>query len=149
MDIQMRKKIMELVDNIKSKLTHQDYIDFCTLLNKNDPYEPINLDGATLVKIRFNCIEIDNEELNVNEYTNIVQVVSDEESVLGGANLIFRGDINIKRLRSLAKRINWRNNTDEFLCSYRKNFCYEAIGMNSWIQPLEIEVLSRDKRFRK
>ena len=58
-------------------------------------------------------------------------------------------DISMKRLKSLAKRINWRNNTDEFLCSYRKNFCYEAIGMNSWIQPLEIEVLSRDKQFRK
>tara|TARA_B100000902_G_scaffold340401_1_gene343195 strand:- start:435 stop:884 length:450 start_codon:yes stop_codon:yes gene_type:complete len=149
MDIQMRRKVMELVDNIKSKLTHQEYIEFCTLLNKNDPYEPINLEGATLVKINFNCIEIDNEDLNVNEYTSIFQVVSEEENVLGGTNLIFQGDVSMKRLKSLAKRINWRKNTGEFSCSYRKNFCYEAIGMNKWIQPLEIEVLSRDKQFRK
>ena len=32
----MRRKVMELVDNVKTKMTDQEYIEFCTLLKKNE-----------------------------------------------------------------------------------------------------------------
>ena len=168
MDTHMRRKVMELVDNVKTKMTDQEYIEFCALLKKNEAYEPVNLEGATLVKIKFNHIEIDCEdmpditELNVKEYTSIVQVVSEEENELGATNLIFRGIASMKRLETFVKRINWRNDMEqvghedgtsslEKVGKTVKNFCYEGVEglFNEWIEPLEIEVLSRDKQFSK
>ena len=101
-------------------------------------------------------------ELNVKEYTSIVQVVSEEENELGGTNLIFRGIVSMKRLETFVKRINWRNDMEqvghedgtsslEKVGKTVKNFCYEGVEglFNEWIEPLEIEVLSRDKQFSK
>ena len=153
----MRRKVMELVDNVKTKMTDQEYIEFCALLKKNEAYEPVNLEGATLVKIKFNHIEVNERfcdcegegpELNVKEYTNIVQVV-EEDKELCTATLLFRGIVWRKRLGHFVEQINWRKKGTN-----GRNICYgvcrgDCEGFNEWIEPLEIEVLSRDKQFSK
>ena len=64
----------------------------------------------------------------------------------------------MKTLKTFVEQINWWN--DVVVCGNRdgtsslrkagktvKSFCYGAISINEWIEPLEIEVLSRDEKF--
>ena len=161
-----RKTLRELTPHKMENLDNRTFInkvivlatcDLDSIFKENSPYQILK------ARTEIDCEDMpDLTELNVKEYTNIVQVVSEEENELGATNLIFRGIASMKRLETFVKRINWRNDMEqvghedgtsslEKVGKTVKNFCYEGVEglFNEWIEPLEIEVLSRDKQFSK
>jgi len=154
MDTHMRRKVMELVDNVKTKMTDQEYIEFCALLKKNEAYEPVNLEGATLVKIKFNHIEDDAvgrfgvNGIKVEQRTIISQVWNEtyDDDEISGRCLLIKAVVNMAALKNWLNAIELRNSHQLY-----RDECYigfgEINGRIVFIEPLEIEVLSCDEKF--